>query len=366
MRHLNDTITRLRAGLVISPSTTGDGGGSRLKPFTASGSNPGNLKAWCYVPERSDPMPLVVVLHGCTQSSAGYDLGSGWSALAERHGFAVLFPEQQRANNANLCFNWFSPDDTRRGSGEVLSIREMIATMVDRGAIDPARVFVTGLSAGGAMASSLLASYPEVFAGGAIIAGLPAGAAGTMPQAFDRMRGHGHVDPAHYAAFVRQASDHQGRWPVVSVWHGSADATVAPGNAEAILGQWRALQGVAHAPDLEETTDGATHREWRDRNGVVCIEDYRVPGMGHGTPIATHGATACGVPAAYMLDVGISSTWHSAARWGLLDDGVELSEPEQGRVDVPQPDVPRPHSRQTTFADTRRTIETALRSAGLM
>ena len=92
--------------------------------------------------------------------------------LADLHGFAVLFPEQQRANNANLCFNWFVPEDIRRDSGEALSIRQMIEAMVVAHGLDRSRIFVTGLSAGGAMASAMLATYPEIFAGGAIIAGL--------------------------------------------------------------------------------------------------------------------------------------------------------------------------------------------------
>ncbi|WP_375383024.1 alpha/beta hydrolase family esterase [uncultured Sphingomonas sp.] len=364
MRHLGNVIERLRDAQA-APASRG-ASPARLEPLAAAGSNPGNLKAWRYGPETTSPMPLVVVLHGCTQSAAGYDLGSGWSALAERHRFAVLFPEQQRANNPNLCFNWFSPDDTRRGSGEALSIREMVAAMVERHGIDPARVFVTGLSAGGAMASSLLASYPDVFAGGAIIAGLPAGAASTMPQAFERMRGHGHLDAARSGAHVRQASDHHGPWPVVSVWHGGADATVAPSNAEAILEQWRAVNDLATAPNREETVDGAVRREWRDDSGRLCLEDWRIAGMGHGTPIATVGATACGSPAPYMLDVGVSATWHSAARWGLLDPEVTAADRERPAADAPQTQAKHPLPGATATGGIQGTIEAALRSAGLM
>ena len=366
MRRISNTIERLRSGQGAQSAPRDDNLDVGLNGLAMTGSNPGNLKSSCFVPNSNDLLPLVVVLHGCTQSAAGYDLGSGWSALAKAHRFAVLFPEQHRANNPNLCFNWFLPDDTRRGSGEVLSIREMVATMIERYAIDPARVFVTGLSAGGAMASSLLASYPDVFAGGAIIAGLPAGAASTMPQAFDRMRGHGHVEAARAAAHVRQASDHRGAWPSVAVWHGSADATVAPSNAEAILGQWRELHGVTVLPDREETIDGAIHREWRDSGGRIGLEDYRIVGMGHGTPITTIGTTACGTPAPYILDVGISSTWHSAARWGLLDPEVTALEQERLTQNTVQNGDGNPSSRHEPNSTIQSTIETALRSAGLM
>src|SRR5690606_13373617 len=122
-------------------------------------------------------------------------------------------------------------------AGEALSIRQMVAAVSARHSIDPCRIFVTGLSAGGAMTSVLLATYPEVFAGGAVIAGLPYGCADTMPQAFDRMRGHGLPDGVDLSALVRRASSHDGSWPTLSVWHGTADATVSQRNAQAIVDQ---------------------------------------------------------------------------------------------------------------------------------
>src|SRR4051795_12642837 len=121
---------------------------NRLTEGKDFGPNPGNLRMWSYVP---DKLPvgagLVVVLHGCQQNAAGYDHGAGWSTLADRFGFAVLYPEQQSANNPNNCFNWFVPGDPGRGGGEALSIRQMTQAMVARHGIDRKRVFVTGLSA---------------------------------------------------------------------------------------------------------------------------------------------------------------------------------------------------------------------------
>ena len=147
---------------------------SHLREIQNFGTNPGALRMFAHLPpKQSGSLPLVVVLHGCTQTAAGYDQGAGWSTLANRYGFALLFPEQQRANNPNGCFNWFQTGDIERGHGEALSIRQMIAKMVADHPIDARRVFVSGLSAGGAMTSVMLATYPDVFAGGAIIAGLP-------------------------------------------------------------------------------------------------------------------------------------------------------------------------------------------------
>lgn len=185
MRKLSDTIARLAALRAQHPRHTRDPVPlNRLQTLTDFGSNPGGLKAKCHLPEAlPEGAPLVVVLHGCTQNVAAYDYYSGWSQLADRSGFALLYPEQQHANNSNLCFNWFLSNDTSRNSGEALSIRQMIQAMIVAHGLDARRVFIAGLSAGGAMTAAMLAAYPELFAGGAIIAGLPHGAATTIPEA---------------------------------------------------------------------------------------------------------------------------------------------------------------------------------------
>ena len=366
---LGDTLNRLKSLARAQASRPGFAppGSNRLTPLGDFGSNPGALTGWAFVPPHADANPpLVVVLHGCTQTAAGYDHGSGWSELAERHGFVLLVPEQTRANNANLCFNWFEPADTRRDSGEAMSIRQMIAAMVDRHGIDPARVFVTGLSAGGAMTSVMLACYPELFAGGAIIAGLPYGAASSMPQAFERMRGQGLASDAAAATHVRRASTNLRDWPTVSVWHGTADMTVSQVNADAIIGQWRDLHGVADAPDREDRVDGFPHRVWLDDAGRVAIEEYRITGMGHGTPLATAGDGGLGAAIPHMLDVGISSTRHIAAGWGLLDTSARQAEPRPAPPPPPRGDTRATLPRPAPAHGIQATIEAALRSAGLM
>ena len=197
MRRLGPTVARLhkmrKASLAAMAQIDSLGASSgRLSEMTGFGGNPGALVAKTYLPQGLAPgAALVVVLHGCTQNAALYDRGSGWSELAERHGFAVLFPEQTRANNHNLCFNWYAARDNRRGRGEAASIAQMVKHLVASHDLDPARVFINGLSAGGAMTAAMLASYPDLFAGGAIIAGLPFGVAEGVPQALERMRGQG-------------------------------------------------------------------------------------------------------------------------------------------------------------------------------
>lgn len=340
---------------------------SRLIELNRFGSNPGRLKAFHFVPAPSRGAPLVVVLHGCTQNAAGYDRGSGWSALAEENGFALLFAEQQASNNPNLCFNWFRPEDVRRGSGEALSIRQMIRAMIDAYGLDQARIYITGLSAGGAMTSVMLATHPEIFAGGAIIAGLPYGEASSIPEALERMRGQGLLDDDAAAHRVRTASPHRGPWPSISVWHGTADMTVSPANADAIVGQWRSIHGVGTEPDHEKRVDGFPHRAWIDAQGRTAIEEYKVTGMGHGTPLDVSSSDNKGTAMPHMLDVGIDSSRHIAASWGLIGNRSAIS---KTAVKAPprHADKPRIHA---THATTRRsgvqaTIEAALRSAGLM
>src|SRR4029077_4500162 len=113
------------------------GAPTHLTELTGFGSNPGALRMFTYVPQKLGRAPgLVVVLHGCTQSATSYDLGAGWSTLAERYGFVLLLPEQTAANNPKTCFNWFLPADTRRDRGEALSIRQMIEKTIGAHGID--------------------------------------------------------------------------------------------------------------------------------------------------------------------------------------------------------------------------------------
>jgi poly(hydroxyalkanoate) depolymerase family esterase len=386
MRSLSDTISRLSAFRGLASGKPADIRADRLVDLPEFGSNPGALRARMYVPEGlGENAALVVVLHGCTQTAAGYDHGSGWSRLADQQGFALLFPEQTRANNPNLCFNWFLKDDTRRDSGEAQSIRQMIEAFVAIHPVDRRRVFITGLSAGGAMALAMLAAYPEAFAGGAIIAGLPYGCASNVAEAFDRMRGHGGASESKLQSLISGASAHRGRWPTLSLWHGTADHTVDPGAMEAIIGQWRAVLQVAHAPTYAAVVDGFPRRVWRNAEGREVIEAFSITGMGHGAPLATGGADGYGASAPFMLDVGISSTRQIARFWGIAPSAEEraprqaaasgalapieaplalsarsataYSRPDDGTASQPQPEP---------VTGVRKVIEDALRAAGLM
>jgi poly(hydroxyalkanoate) depolymerase family esterase len=290
--------------------------------------NPGNLRMFRYLPRGlKHGAPLVVALHGCGQTASAYDTGTGWSRLADRLGFALLAPEQKAVNNPNTCFNWFAPEDTTRGQGEAASIAVMIGTMVETHKLDATRVFITGLSAGGAMAAVMLAVYPDLFSGGAIIAGLPYGAAGNVREALEAMRSAPLRTPHAWGDAVRAASDHKGPWPKISIWHGGLDTTVNINNAQASVAQWGDLNGLSLLSAKQEMVDGAIHLKWGDQ-----LEVYTIAGMGHGVPIDSRDL---GTPAPFILDSGISSSRRIAQFWGLMPAAAIKPVPKPAPVHIP-------------------------------
>jgi poly(hydroxyalkanoate) depolymerase family esterase len=293
---------------------------------------------FAFVPESLQSSPaLVVVLHGCGQSAAGYDLGAGWSTLTKQYGFALLMPEQQLSNNANGCFNWFNPQDSKRGRGEASSIRQMIGRMVRDHKIDKNRIFVTGLSAGGAMTSVMLASYPEIFAAGAIIAGLPYGVATDAKEAMSGMVRSLARPASELGDLVRNASKHRGPWPKISVWHGGADGTVDPANADEIVKQWLDVHQLPSAPMSEGTVDGYPHRIWWNADGKTVVESYTITNMTHGTPLGTaENDERYGMRGALLIEAGISSSYH-IAKFFDLTKGIRESQEITGAAAKPSP-----------------------------
>ena len=318
MPGLGETVAGLARGRKALKRAGSPGGGAGLAEIRGFGFNPGGLKMLAHVPQGLAPgAALVVVLHGCTQDAAGYAHAAGWLTLADRLGFAVLAPEQVANNNPNRCFNWFEPEAVARGSGEAASIHAMVEHMVRAHKLDAQRVFVTGLSAGGAMTAALLAAYPETFAAGAVIAGLPVGAARNMQEAFGAMRSAGDLSGRELAAAVERAAPRAPRRPRISVWHGGADATVSNSNGRALARQWAAVHGLGDQPDEIRSRPGWTRSLWRGPDGEVLVESNVLAGLGHGTPLAAIGDEGIGQAAPFMLEAGVSSSLEIARFWGL-------------------------------------------------
>ncbi|WP_093802808.1 PHB depolymerase family esterase [Streptomyces sp. Wb2n-11] len=296
-----------------------------LTEVTGFGTNPGNLRMFRYVPDGLPAgRPLVVALHGCTQSAAAFDTETGWTTWADRWGFALLLPQQQSGNNLNSCFNWFESADIRRGSGEALSVKQMTDRMKTDLGSDPSRVYATGLSAGAAMTNVMLAAYPDVFASGAPVAGLPYACATSVVAAYGCMSPGTDLSPAAWGDKVRAAyPGYAGPWPTVSVWQGARDTTVVPANMTETVEQWTRVHGADTAPDTTDTVAGHPHAVYRDSAGRPVVETHSITGMGHGQPVDPGtGAEQCGVAGAYILDVDLCAAYRIGQFWGLGDGGT--------------------------------------------
>ncbi len=315
---------RLLAGLALAAGLVRAEPG-HLEPLAFEG-NPGLLGAYVYVPERLAEHPaLVVALHGCAQQAADFDDEAGWTALAEQGGFILLLPEQSPYNNPARCFNWFHPIDGRRNLGEAESIRHMVEALLARYPIDRSRLFVTGLSAGGGMASVMLATHPDLFAGGAVLSGVPFGCAANAFQALPCMQWGNRLvrGPQAWAEKVRRAAPPgTTRWPRVTIWHDAADSVVNPYNAMSTMEQWTAVQGIDQVPEIDDRIGPHHRRVYRDTEGRNLVELWITEHVGHATPIDEE--TGCGHddPARqtdFVTDADICAARRIARFWGLVD-----------------------------------------------
>lgn len=288
--------------------------------------NPGLLGAHLYVPERpKEPAPLVIALHGCTQAAADFDDETGWTALAEEAGFLLLLPEQSTSNNRTRCFNWFNPRDQVRDGGEPESIRHMLEAVKAGHRVDPERVFVTGLSAGGGMTSVLLATHPDLFAAGAVVAGVPYGCAPNALLALPCMRFGNRLVPGPRAwadKVLAAAPPGIGRWPRVAIWHDAGDTLVNPVNARSSMEQWTAVHGIEQVPDLGVRVGLHERLVYQDALGRPRVELWLTRGVGHATPIDPQ--TGCGRDdperkSDFVTDADICATREIARFWGLID-----------------------------------------------
>jgi len=237
-----------------------------------------------YIPTTyaGQPLPLVVMLHGCTQTPDDFASGTRMNALAEERQCLVLYPEQTHAANHSRCWNWFKRGNQRRDQGEPAILAGMTREVMNRYRIDPDKVYVAGLSAGGAMAAVMGTAYPELYAAVGIHSGLACGSAHDLRSAFAAMRGI----PASMAG---RNTDSTPLAPatLTIVFHGDRDKTVHPRNSEQVVSQSVEQNGASSADASTERGQvpgghAYTRTVHRDSTGRVVLEHWLVHGGGHG------------------------------------------------------------------------------------
>lgn len=276
------------------------------------GANPGELEASYFVPDTEKPA-LVVLLHGCAQQGRELALQSGLFGLAKENNFALLLPQQGLNNNIKRCFNWYSADDFTKNAGETLSIKNMIRTLQEQ--LDSKQVFIIGLSAGGAMASSMLVNYPELFMGGAVVAGIPFPCADGLITGISCMRNGPSQTVEQLVSLTKSINPNQNTWPKLSVWTGENDSIVNPLNSSMLAKQWATLSGLESKPTINKKS-GYTATHWKNSAEEVQVELIEVDNIDHGIMVNPEVENG-GQVSDYVLASPISTVKHVIKFWQL-------------------------------------------------
>ena len=266
-RDVMESARRLQTSQAVDPERMGP-----TFSWHEARSEAGSRRYKLFVPTTGGtaPMPLVVMLHGCTQTPDDFAVGTRMNELGEEFGFLVAYPEQTSSANASRCWNWFRPSDQAKGRGEPAIIAEMTRMIMRDHRVAPDRVFVAGLSAGGAAAAIMGQAYPDLLAGVGVHSGLACGAASDMMSAFTAMR-----------AGSASASADIGRAVPTIVFHGTADRTVHPANAARVA---RQAGGKAIPTEVRDRSDDGTsftRRVFTNAAGRTIIEEWLIDGAGH-------------------------------------------------------------------------------------
>lgn len=298
---------------------------NNLVEITNFGANKGNLEMYVYKPINNDmEVSLVVVLHGCAQTATEMAEQSGWNTLADSNNFMVLYPQQKVENNLNRCFNWYENMDISKNDGESATIKEMIQFAIQNYDIDPSKIFISGLSAGGAMTNVLLANYPDLFDSGAILSGIPFKAANDLTTAYAAMQGKIEKTNEEWVASISNNNlNYDGKYPKVVIVHGSDDPFVSIKNAEIIEMQWKGIHKIETnltiVPEFNGNSD--INKITYFKNNCPFIVKYEINNLGHAMAVdpglEKHQG---GNVAKFAVDKNFHTTYWVANFFGLVND----------------------------------------------
>ena len=257
---------------------------SQLYELKDYGNNEGNLNAYYFTPSQlSQNMPLVVVLHGCSQNALQAAELTGWNELAEKHGFCVLYPEQKRANNPSKCFNWFLSEDIEKDKGECSSIMAMTEEMMKRLPIDSSKIIVTGMSAGAAMSVVMASCYPDKFLGAAIMSGGPYKGAVGLTESVKAMRGKVIKSKEDWGELIKaQNIEYTGEYPKMMIIHGKDDRVVDFENSNQLTTQWSHVMKLdSQEVKVEKISSEIAELNFLNKKGEIVIKKLEVDNLGH-------------------------------------------------------------------------------------
>lgn len=272
-----------------------------LQKVKGFGENPGRLKMYIHIPPQindAKKVPLIIVLHGCTQSANDIATATGWNTLANHFGFIVVYPEQRLINNVGKCFNFFVGMKAKKDKGEVLSIKNMITYTITKYNINPSKTFITGMSAGGGMSNALLNAYPELFNGAALV--------------------------ASPSILVDDNNTHSKHIPKIAILQGEDDKITSPKMSEKLLNQWITKNNI----DKNKFTTTSNFmenelinaRSYYNKNNKLKIVMLSIKNTGHKIlidPGKNH--TQGGKLGIYTKDINFHSTYWIANFWGIVD-----------------------------------------------
>lgn len=297
-----------------------------LFEIVSFGNNPGNLRMFVHANETKDTnkIPLVLVLHGCSESAKGVSELTGWNKLADLHNFIVVYPQQKLANNPNLCFNWFLEEDINKGSGECESIYEMITYAKKNYKIDSNNIYITGLSAGAAMSTVMASTHPQTFKMVAIFAGGAYKVQSKASESLKAMKGRVDITQEELVKRVKEQNpNYKGNYPTLIVYQGLKDPIVHHRSSKYLIKQWTGLNNCDSIPSKVEFNykdiEDIKRSEFTNKAGNIVLTFYEINNMGHRLLIKPGDKEdEGGRLGIFGLNKGFHSTYQTAKEFGIL------------------------------------------------